>query len=490
MGSERNELIESRRNFLRAAATGAAGLVAMSAATSRVFAKTTASPWPATGYMQINPDIDNCRVAYITDPAMALSTDKYDFRDWNNTGVDYDVVKANIDKMACALAQKSNAADAWKTIFRKPANKSWEQVKAAIKVNAVGGYSPNVPTVAKLCEVLHDLGVPYANITIFDAGNATGDGCLNKYNQFKTSGKLPAINIAARGPDTQVLIGTETLPIQNVVLESDILITCAVNKGHDQKNKFGGLTMSIKNHTGTIKYGCASSLKQLINYHKSEWILGNPSDTVPVRQQLAFVDSTWAGAPGSWGGQVNNGAVLHTLVMGTLAGPVDYLTATKIRTKLYENTDANNCNITYINQYMTEFGYTEDERLALDTMDPKADAKGRGFVDAAAWSGGDTAIAGRTHVTGALGATPIALTVAGRQVHMNLAMNDVVESATIYTPCGRKIRSLSLPMFSHGAVHLSWDGADDAGQPVRSGAYVVRVKGRSSSAAGQVTISR
>jgi hypothetical protein len=490
VSSEQKKILESRRNFLKIAASSAAGIMVMGAAGKRTYANLpTVSPWPATGYLQINPNIDNCRVVYVNDPTMLITTGTYNFKNFNDSGVNYAIVKANIDKMACALAQKTVVADAWKTIFRRPEAKAWADVKVAIKVNAVGGYSPNVPIVAKLCEVLFGLGVPYANITLFDAGNATGNGCVDKYGQYKTNGKLPAITVAARGLDTQLPIGTESLFIQNCVLESDILITCAVNKGHDQKDKFGGLTMSIKNHTGTIKYGCASSLTQLINYHKSEWILGTPSAVVPVRQQLAFVDATWAGAPGSWGGAVNNGAVQNTIVMGTFPGAVDYLTATKVRANLYPNIDTNNCNIGLINQYLTGFGYTDTERTTLETMDPNADLRGRGFVDAAAWYRGNVATQ-RPAVSAERNASSVSLEVPGSVVRVDLAQNDIVKSAAVFAASGKKIRALKVPKNSSGPVRLSWDGTDVSGRAVRAGAYVVRVVGRASSASAQVTISR
>jgi hypothetical protein len=360
----------------------AAGL--MIAGTHRnVFAQSW-SPWPGTGSMQINPDIDNCRVTFIRDPSMLLTIGAYDFSNFNKTGIDYAKVKANIDKMACALAKKNTVAAAWQRIFRKPDAKAWGDVIVAMKVNAVGGYSPCVPAVGKLCEVLNGLGVPYGNITIFDAGAATGNGCVDKYGPFKTSGNLPPINISAAGPDTTITIAGETWPCQNFVLNADILITCAIDKGHDQKDKFGGVTMSLKNHTGTIKYSCATSLTQLLNYHKSTAILGTPGLGVPARQQLAFVDSTWAGAPGSWGGAVNNGAVLSTFIMGTFPGAVDYFTAVKVRSQLYPIDSDGTVNRSLVNRYITDFGYTDAERIALETMDPNADALGRGFVDASA----------------------------------------------------------------------------------------------------------
>jgi hypothetical protein len=372
--------MESRRNFLKASAASAAGLV-IAGAHRTAFAQSW-SPWPATGYMQINPNIDNCRVAFIKDASMLLTTGAYDFSNFNNSGIDYTKAKANIDKMACALAKKNTIAEAWARIFRKPDAKAWNQVIVAMKVNAVGGYSPCVPAVARLCEALNGLGVPYSNITVFDAGDATGNGCVDKYGPFKTSGKLPAVNIAARGSASTININGETWPCQDYILNADILITCAVDKGHDQKDKFSGLTMSLKNHTGSIKYSCATSLTQLINYHKSSAILGTPSASVPARQQLAFVDSTWAGAPGSWGGAVDNGAVLSTFVMGTFPGAVDYLTAVKVRNQLYPINSDGTVNRTLVNRFMTDFGYTDAERTALETMDPNSDSLGRGFADA------------------------------------------------------------------------------------------------------------
>ena len=63
--------------------------------------------------------------------------------------------------------------------------------------------------------------------------------------------------------------------------------------------------MTIKNHVGTINFAHPTlasqdlqnqyNLRILTNYHKHEAILGMPTADVPVKQQLAFVDSTWVG---------------------------------------------------------------------------------------------------------------------------------------------------------------------------------------------------
>jgi hypothetical protein len=380
----------SRRDFFKTSIAGAAG-VWVAAKAERAGAQT--SSWPASGYMQINPNIDNCRVAYITDTSMLTRTTYNNFSDANKNAINHAKVKENLDKMACALARKGTATEAWATIFRKPTAKSWSQVKVAMKINCCGNFSPAVGAVAKFCEALNALGVPYASITLFDGGAASGDGCPNKYTPFRTSGQIPAgVAIISRGDTYPVTIGTWNTNSVTVVRDADILVDVAVAKGHDRLNQFSGVTMTLKNHVGTINFshpGDDPGVYKLCEYHKHPAILGTPSADVPPKQQLCFVDSTWAGRPGDWTGNVDGGAELYTLVMGTLAGPVDYYCTKKIRTKKY-----NDFNVTRVNEFVEGFGYTAAERTALDTMNPATDPQGRGFVDAS----GTVAITSRTDV--------------------------------------------------------------------------------------------
>jgi hypothetical protein len=285
--------------------------------------------------------------------------------------------------LACALARKATSTEAWATIFRKPDAKAWKDVLVAMKLNAVGGFSPNIGIVSRLCESLITLGVDPKNITLFDGGGASGDGCINKYTPFRTSGLLPAVNIIARGDSVKIaVVAGKDLDCQKVMYDADIFINVAVNKGHDQFDKFSGVTMNIKNHTGTVKYGCHDSLTELIGANKHEAVMGKPGPGVPVKAQLCVLDSTFVGKPTDWGGGVNDGAVQHTIIMGTFAGATDYLTTTKLRVKMYQD-----FKVDRVNQFITDFGYTAAERTALDTMDPVADAKGRGWYDAKLWKG-------------------------------------------------------------------------------------------------------
>ena len=196
----------SRRDFFKTSVVGAAGVWA---ATHAKGAEAQTSSWPASGYMQINPNIDNCRVVYVTDTSMLTRTSYGNFSDANKNAINHARVKENLDKMACALARKATPSEAWATIFRKPTAKTWAQVKVAMKINCCGNFSPAVGAVVKLCEALNALGVPYANITLFDGGAASGEGCPNKYKPFQTSGQIPAgVVIISRGATYAVTVGT------------------------------------------------------------------------------------------------------------------------------------------------------------------------------------------------------------------------------------------------------------------------------------------
>jgi hypothetical protein len=132
------KLDATRRNFLKSSAAGAAGILVTG---SRVReAQAQASVWPATGVLQINPAIDNCRVVYVKDQAMVKRANYGNFSDANKNAIDHVRVKANVERMACALARQTTPAAAWPVIFRKPPTKNWNQVLVAIKVNAVGNY--------------------------------------------------------------------------------------------------------------------------------------------------------------------------------------------------------------------------------------------------------------------------------------------------------------------------------------------------------------
>ena len=126
--------LQKRRDFLKTAAAGAIGITAVRF--NRIFASPKA--WTK---VQINPAIDNTRVICCHDTKMLTSTPNQTFASMNSA-VNAAAVSSNLDQMAMLLTQKSTAADAWSTIFQKPAAKSWSSVRVAMKTNGIGGLHP------------------------------------------------------------------------------------------------------------------------------------------------------------------------------------------------------------------------------------------------------------------------------------------------------------------------------------------------------------
>lgn len=315
------------------------------------------------GDYQINPYINNLRVTCCHDSNMVAGSYGATFEQQNNA-IDTAKVAANLDKMAKMLVQKNNAAEAWATILRKPAAKAWNQVKCAIKVNCINTENmPRVAIVGKVCQVLVSLGVVPENIVVYDgASSANGKSKFSPY----VGTTLPAGVIVSRKSDslggtTGVQVSgfsdtrTCTADIANGVV--DILVNCAVNKGHG--SPAAGVTLCLKNHFGTFNPGCSSpGSRYLIPYivaiNKSNAIIGGN----PVRQQLCLVDSLWASVDGP-GGPPSHAT--GAIVMGTFAPAVDYLTTQKMR-----QLDMGVTPDSKIKQFLTEFGYTEDQFSNLD----------------------------------------------------------------------------------------------------------------------------
>ena len=149
--------------------------------------------------MQVNPAIDNQRVICCHDPKMlgnypSSGTVSMAFTS-QNSYVDAAVVNSYMDQMAMQLAQKTTAADAWSTIFQKPASKTWANTKVAIKTNAIiaTGNHPRVAVIKRICDVLVDqLGVPAANIVLYDA-NSDASKCYTTYASLTDATKIRAV---------------------------------------------------------------------------------------------------------------------------------------------------------------------------------------------------------------------------------------------------------------------------------------------------------
>ncbi len=452
-----------RRNFLKTSTFAAAGLAAASAGVRKIFGAASGF----TAGMQINPAIDNLRVVACCDSAMENSSPlKWDTVS-QNAVVNAAQVSADLDSMACALAQASDPQTAWPIILRKPDAKSWQDVIAAIKVNcsgldAVTGIHPRAAIIDKVCRVLAGFGVPFQNITIYD----TMDNAVANYNGFRGT-LLPADVVVSNGGDTfPVTVMGEALKCTTIIQNADILIDIGVNKPHIAT--WVGLTMTLKNHVGTITraahgQNCPQNLAQLFELNKNDAIIGTPGPGVPCRQQLCIVDSLWSSTVGDWSAIPNVSP--YYLVMGTFGPAVDYLTTRKIRIDIMKCTTHPDA---LLNQFITAFGYSDADRQNLTALTPDQNS-GRGWVEVSAVQ--SVNYPPRAMVNG--GETCELLLGRGRALRFSFPAGEPILNASIYSPAGRLVCSLS----EVGPRSYSWNGLTASGGKAGCGGYYLHLAG-------------
>jgi hypothetical protein len=370
---------KQRRDFLKITAAGAAGLALARA--NRALAA-----WPSTGTLAVNPTISNMRVVGCVDTKMMKSTPQTTFAA-ENAAVDAARLQANMDAMAMQLAQVDTADAAWKAIFRS--SKDWAATKVAIKVNSLEpANAAHIAIVQKFCTVIAGLGVPPANIIVYDGQTAYAGKTSNyaSYLSLTDTTKIAAVLSNQNGS----LGGTVSAPIpggSNATCTAaiangtiDILINIANNKGHDL---MGRATLCMKNHFGT--FAPKHDINYLLNINKSDAILGG----TPVRQQLCFVDSLFAN-------KTQNVGIPEVmpcyLVMGVFAPAVDYLTIKKVREEVMGCTH----DAATINSYLTTFGYatTDPVWVVVPPASGGTNADGGAGPDAAGGSGGSGGASG------------------------------------------------------------------------------------------------
>lgn len=470
---------KSRREFLKITAIATAGLSVMSIGKKDVSAKGLA--W--TSATQINPDIPNTRVVSCTDTKMITNTTSaraastFGGTSGQNIFVNTAQVEANMDAMAKQLTGKSTAALAWSTIFRKPSTKQWSAVKTAIKVNCINtGIMPKIAVVGKICQEFINLGVSPGNITIFDAcSNASGSTKYTPYISTATVKKgLPfgvvVSSITKDGPNvpvgTSTLKCTSILAVQNgtsITYPIDILVNCAVNKGHSSSH--GGFTMCMKNHTGTLKYSCPST-EEIITENQSEAIIGG-SNGAPCRQQLCIIDSLWAATTGP------SDPASHlpcTLTMGTVAPVVDYQVALKIRQDTMNSTP----NQGVIDTWLQRFNINKAnlEWLVVPSASTSIANSGRtGFTNAN---------------TGKLSVRVQNGLLKQTNAMLDIPLMDNVPEIAVMDLKGHQIKMLE---FS-GQPILYWDGTDKNGAMVATGSYIVQLKAGAIVTSSALMVSR
>ena len=132
-------------------------------------------------------------------------------------------------------------------------------------------------------------------------------------------------------------------------------------KGHSQK--FGGFTMSMKNHFGSFDPWPGhmwNGADYLIAINKTAEILGEmEAETGRVlfpRQQLCLIDALWASECGPW---CVSSHQPNFLAMGVLSPVLDYVVATRFRGEKMGWQP----NLEMADRMLTEFGYDRSDLL-------------------------------------------------------------------------------------------------------------------------------
>ncbi len=448
----------SRRSFMKSVGAGAAGLTIAGSGIQSVFAAPRANMAWSNG-MKINDEIDNRKVVCCYDPEMFTDdvlADAANTFQKQNAVVDTGRVEDNLDGMALSLSGKSSVQEAWTSIFRKPADKEWGAVKAALKVNCIEPRNMHrIAIIGKICKELIKLGVTPSNITVYDScHNASGN---DKYTPYTGGKGLPqgvVVSSASRG-STQVTVGNKTLACTSVLVNqsgqfiADILVNCSVNKGHGQTDK-GGYTLSMKNHTGTFfksGYSNCPSLQEMIDESKSDAIIGG----TPPRQQLCIVDSLWASKGGP---TVPPDRRPCRIAMGVFGPAVDVMVVRNIREKIMGASHNNSAIQTIVSSY----GYSESDFQWIEVPPYIPTSLGR---QAGKQQTGEFIV-----VTAYKASAPV-------ETRFSIPQDAVVR-AEILAINGKVIRTLSNTAHAN---RLIWDGRSSSGKHVNPGIFLIRITG-------------
>lgn len=311
----------------------------------------------------VHPHVDDLRVVGLWDPEMTQAHNPAIPWTRQNELVATDIVWENMDKLACGLAEIRNPRHAWRSIFVKPPRKSWSDTVVAIKTNHISRQHTRSAVMAKVCHSLTDeIGVKPQNIHIYDACHGS---------DIRRSTPFAGLPYGCRIEDTWGGSTRETAvprPWKNgkgtskclkhlVDGSVDILINIAMCKGHSLR--FGGFSMSMKNHFGTFSPGPGhqrGGQDYLMAINQTPEILG-PMDpgtgqVIYPRQQLCIVDALWASKGGPGG---NPSHQPNFIAMGVFSPIVDYVVATGFRGKRMGWKP----NMEATHRMLTEFGYTE-----------------------------------------------------------------------------------------------------------------------------------
>ena len=358
----------SRRQFMKNAIVMGAALTA----SPKVLACSSQMTQPVKKDEQLplgsrvdHPNVNNLRVVGITDSNMTKDLDPASSWARQEELVVKQVIWENIDRLACSLAETEDPTNAWQTIFLKPSHKAWTETVVAIKTNHISRQHTRSAVMAKICHTFIDiLGVRPSNIHIYDACHGSSISKDTPFSDLpegcRIENKWGGSSVYTSIPEPWKKGTSESKCLKYLVDRSvDILVNIAMCKGHSQR--FGGFTMTMKNHFGTFSPRPGHStdgMDYLIAINRTPEILGEMDKRTGKilfpRQQLCLVDALWASKGGPGGNPTHQP---NFLAMGVLSPIVDYQVATKFRGKRMGWQP--NMQTTY--RMLRDFGYNEGD---------------------------------------------------------------------------------------------------------------------------------
>lgn len=351
----------SRRGFLKAAVVGGTALTAV----PTVYVRRSAAAWARAS--RVHPNVNDLRVVGLTDSRMSKAAERSCGWARQEELVVREAVWEAMDKLACALAETRSPSEAWRAIFVKPPGRSWSDVVVAIKTNQIALQRQHTRSavMAKICHALvHVLGVKGSNIHIYDGIH--GD-TMEKDTPFvglpkgcRLEGTWGGVMVPTQIPEPWEGGRKRSGCLEHLVDGSvDILINVSLCKGHSPR--FGGFTMSMKNHFGTFSPRPGhreGSEDYLIAINQTPEILG-PMDpksgkVLYPRQQLCVMDALWASKAGP---VTMPSDQPNFLAMGVFSPVFDYVLATRFRgEKMGWQPE-----MEMTRRMLTDFGYDESD---------------------------------------------------------------------------------------------------------------------------------
>ncbi|CAD7841607.1 MAG: hypothetical protein [Olavius algarvensis Delta 4 endosymbiont] len=313
----------------------------------------------------VHPNVNNLRVVGVADPKMTTAYKPVSSWTVQDQLVSREAVWRNLDKLAGGLAEVGNSTQAWQRIFIKPPGKTWAETTVAVKTNNIGKQHTRSAVMSKVCHTLTDtLGVQPANISIYDACHGKN---IDKKTDFVGLPENCRIENTWGGSTTKTAIpgpwkdGTGSAKCLAHLVDGsvDILVNVAMCKGHS--DKFGGFTMTMKNHFGAFDPWPGhmwGGSEYILSINKTKEILGEMepgSDRLLFpRQQLCIIDALWASecGPGCVSSHQPN-----FLAMGVLSPVLDYVVATRFRGEQMGWQP----NMEMVSRMLSEFGYEKSD---------------------------------------------------------------------------------------------------------------------------------